>query len=146
LSIDVAESTDAAMVLLNASICAGGPDGRYTAAMTASNTLGFSDLRPYSVPADFLGQAVHTTLAPNYYNDTIDLAVAANKETGGSTIVAFSLSLIGGAYCDDGQNYFNIMQLIESIPWSSGFTGGEQGIDGSCPAAALSKKKSHLRS
>ena len=84
-----------------------------------------------ALTADFLGQAVHTTFAPNYYNDTVDLAVAPNKESGGSTIMAFSLSLIAGAYCDDGQNYFNIMQLIESIPWSSGFTGGDQGIDGS---------------
>lgn len=134
------------MYLLNASLVAGGPDGRYTAQMTADNTLGFSDLRPYSVAADFLGQAVHTTFAPNYYNDTVDLAVAPNKETGGSTIMAFSLSLIAGAYCDDGQNYFNIMQLIESIPWSSGFTGGDQGIDGSCPAAAASKKQLRSRS
>ena len=25
---------------------------------------------------DYIGQAVHTTLAPNYYNDTINLSIA----------------------------------------------------------------------
>lgn len=44
-------------------------------------------------------------------------------------IQVFSYSLIAGAYCDDGQNYYNIMNLIQSIDWADGF---EQSGDGSC--------------
>mmetsp|Transcript_17427 Transcript_17427/g.31798 ORF Transcript_17427/g.31798 Transcript_17427/m.31798 type:complete len:132 (+) Transcript_17427:34-429(+) len=49
----------------------GGPDGHYALQMTAEGTLGFADLSPYNKSIDFIGQAVHTTLAPNYYNDTV---------------------------------------------------------------------------
>ena len=126
----VSESTSKAMNLLNASILSGGPDGRYTAQLMADGGVGFGDLRPYGVDADFIGQAIHTTYAPNYYNDTIDFAISPNGDTG-SSINIFSLSLIGGAYCNDGQNYFNIVQLMESIPWSEGYKAAW--IDGSCP-------------
>ena len=135
-----AMSTEAVMSALNASIHKGGADGSYRASiMNGAVTTGFSDLRPYNVSADFLGQAIHTTNAPNYYNDTIDLAVAPKTDAGpaGTVIRAFSISQVGGAYCDAGQNYYNIMKLVSSIEWSSGYYGGDAGLDGSCPTATV---------
>lgn len=119
------------MSFLNASIHDGGSDGGYTPSMTAEGTDGFADLRPYDKPVDFIGQAIHTTLAPNFYNDSVSMTIAPTDVGSGSVIEAFSYSLIAGAYCDDGQNYYNIMSLVTSISW-----GGAISIkyDGSCPA------------
>ena len=44
-------------------------EGRYQLSMTAEGTLGYADLRPYNTSIDFIGQAIHTTYAPYYYND-----------------------------------------------------------------------------
>mmetsp|Transcript_17424 Transcript_17424/g.31795 ORF Transcript_17424/g.31795 Transcript_17424/m.31795 type:complete len:174 (+) Transcript_17424:34-555(+) len=109
----------------------GGPDGHYALQMTAEGTLGFADLSPYNKSIDFIGQAVHTTLAPNYYNDTINLSIAKTTDGKGSVIEAFSISQIAGAYCDDGQNYFNVMNVITSLDFD--YYGGDAGFDGSCP-------------
>jgi hypothetical protein len=92
----------------------------------------------HPIAVDYIGQAVHTTLAPNYYNDTINLSIAKTEDGKGSVIEAFSISQIAGAYCDAGQNYFNIMQVITSVYDSSDYYGGDAGFDGSCqqPASA----------
>ena len=128
LLITVSESPSTTMALLNASIHEGGPDGSYAPSMTYEGTDGFADLTPYSKPVDYIGQAIHTTTGENAFDDSVSFTIAP-KGTG-SEIAGFSYSLIAGAYCDDGQNYFNIMQLINGIEWASGF---EVEQTGSCP-------------
>jgi len=129
LLITVNESTEAVMHKLNQSITEeGGPDELYIPMMTAGGTMTFSDLRQYGAGADFLGQALHTTLNGKY-NDTINFSlspttVRANKKNKqkkkkGTIISAFSISDIAGAYCDSGQNYWNLLQLIEGIAWEN---------------------------
>jgi len=116
---------------LNASVVAGGPDGLYTPQMTAEGTLTFGDLRAYPGHPDFIGQVWHTT-KNGLYNDTINLTLTS-ADTGTSTqIKAFSISQIGGAFGDDGQNYFNIVQLINSL-WTD---VKAEPLDSSCPVAA----------
>ena len=102
----VPESTAKA---LEQALRAGGPDGQFSLPPLEGGKTGFTDLRPYKVKADFIGQAVHTT-AKRGYRDTVNIAIAPNKQ--GSTIRAFSVSNIGGALGDSGQNYRNI-QLIK---------------------------------
>ncbi len=58
---------------------------------------------------------MHTTLVKRY-NDTLNFAVY--PETGQffmSRLSAFSISQIATAYCDDGQNYKNIVQIIKGL-------------------------------
>jgi hypothetical protein len=135
VAIAVTESTAATMNKLNSSITLGGPDDAYAAQMTYEGTLGFADLRPYSKPVDFIGQAIHTTTGNSHFEDSVSFTIAPTA-SGGSVIQAFSLSLIAGAYCDDGQNYFNIMQLVDSIAWSA---PPEVTFSGSCLPPAVHK-------
>lgn len=130
LQVTVSEDTATAMAKLNATMD-GGPDGHYTLSVTYEGPTGFADLRPYDKPVDFLGQATHMTYAPNYFNDTLDFTIAPTED-GGSLIQAFSISQIAGAYCDEGQNYFNLVQVLNAVDWDSGYQGGDAGIDGSC--------------
>ncbi|GMI10927.1 hypothetical protein TrVE_jg5872 [Triparma verrucosa] len=141
LSITIPESTESVMNKLNASIVAGGPDGLYTPMMTAEGTLTFGDLRPYGKPIDFIGQAVHTTIN-GVYNDTVNFSLAPVSENE-TEVMAFSISQIAGAYCDDGQNYLNILQLVEGVKWDGGELDLDQvsHLDGSCPDPASSLKK-----
>jgi hypothetical protein len=121
-------STEKAMNTLNSTIHSHGPDSLWNSQMTAEGTSGFADLRPYSKPVDFIGQAFHTT-KNGMYVDTINLTIAPVEN--GSKIVGFSLSQIGGAYGDDGQNYFNLMSLVQAA-----FPDVQpQHMDGSCPSA-----------
>jgi len=117
---------------LNASIVAGGPDGLYMPQITAEGTLTFGDLRAYPGHPDFIGQAWHAT-KNGLYNDTINFTLTPTDSTGTATQVkAFSISQIGGAYGDAGQNYFNIVQLITSL-WAD---AKAEPLDSSCPIAA----------
>lgn len=118
ITVAVTEATATTMSMLNASIVSGGPDGAYKAQMTYEGTLGFADLRAYSKPVDFIGQAIHTTTGENHFEDSVSFTIAPTA-SGGSHIQAFSLSLIAGAYCDEGQNYYNIMHLVDSLDWLS---------------------------
>ena len=133
LSITVPEDTESVMNKLNGSIVSGGPDGLYTPMMTAEGTLTFGDLRPFGKPIDFIGQAVHTTIN-GMYNDTVNFSLAP-KADNGTEIAAFSISQIAGAYCDDGQNYWNILQLVQGVKWEGGDLEEDQvaHVDGSCP-------------
>ena len=131
VSFVLVESTVSVMNKLNQTITAGGPDGLYIPKMTAEGTLTFGDLRQYPGHPDFIGQAWHTT-KNGLYNDTINLTLSPTDSTGESTrVLAFSTSQIAGAYGDDGQNYFNIVQLMQSI-WTAEATQE----DSSCPKAA----------
>jgi len=144
------ESTESVMNKLNSSITeGGGPDNRYIPMMTASGTMTFSDLRKYGADADFLGQALHTTMNGKY-NDTVNLSLSPttlfldddDEGIKGTIIAAFSISDIAGAYCDSGQNYWNILQLIQSIDWDENYDGGTttpflvEHVGDSCPATA----------
>jgi len=122
-------STEETVAALNGSLAGGGFDGSYTPSETAEGTLGFADLRAYGKPVDFIGQAIHTTPSPYYYNDSISMTIAPSDDSSGSVILAHSISLIAGAYCDAGQNYYNIVALIngafdDSVIWTN--------VDGSC--------------
>jgi hypothetical protein len=66
------------------------------------------------------------------YNDTLDILLRPSSDKLSTNIFAFSISNIGGAYGDSGQNYFNIIQLFNSV-----FGEGKYGLaqaDKSCPA------------
>ncbi|CAK0822353.1 unnamed protein product, partial [Prorocentrum cordatum] len=104
-----------AVQMLNKSLAGGGPDGLFTLQPTFEGTLGFADLRPFKQGVAFIGQVHHMTSGPSHFNDTIDFTIAPQECAGeapcnaeGSIIRAFSLSLIAGAYGDNGQNYKNI--------------------------------------
>ena len=47
------------------------------------------------------------------YNDTINYVFM--KGTGDAHLTAFSISQIAGAFCDDGQNYKNIILGIKGM-------------------------------
>merc|ERR1712066_330931 len=106
--------------MINSSLVQGGPDGAFTLQMTAEGTLGFGDLRQFKIPSgeQFIGQVHHMTSGPKHYNDTIDFTIS--KTDTGSVIKAFSLSLIGGALGDNGQNYKNIVMALKSVQWKGG--------------------------
>mmetsp|Transcript_8424 Transcript_8424/g.9801 ORF Transcript_8424/g.9801 Transcript_8424/m.9801 type:complete len:252 (+) Transcript_8424:31-786(+) len=149
------ESTESVMNKLNNSITDGGPDNLYIPMMTASGTLTFSDLRQYGADADFLGQALHTTLNGKY-NDTVNLSLSPttildnnNNSINATVIAAFSISEIAGAYCDFGQNYWNILQLVQGIQWESGTLDVDQQVEHvgkSCPASPSNEETNNTSS
>ena len=107
------------MSKLKTSIEKNGPDGLYTPMMTAEGTLTFGDLRPFGAPVDFIGQAWHTTIN-KMYNDTVNfnlLSVPLTADKNGTRVTAFSVSQLAGSYCDAGQNYWNIVQIIKGTVW-----------------------------
>mmetsp|Transcript_23620 Transcript_23620/g.74223 ORF Transcript_23620/g.74223 Transcript_23620/m.74223 type:complete len:107 (+) Transcript_23620:450-770(+) len=81
--------------------------------MTYEGTLGFADLTPYKKDVDFIGQAIHTTTGDAHFKDTIDFIIRPHPS--GATVMAFSISQIAGAYCDEGQNYSNLQMLFDSL-------------------------------
>ena len=115
LSFNIPASTFEVMNKLNTTIFAGGPDGLYIPQMTAEGTASFADFRSRTPPppVDFIGQTWHTTKS-GVYNDTINFTLTAEGEEA-THLLAFSTSQIAGAYGDAGQNYFNIVQLIQSL-------------------------------
>ena len=53
-------------------------------------------------------------------------------EDGKSTLVTgFSISQIGGAYGDEGQNYYNLVSLMDSVAWNDEYQ--LKHADNSCP-------------
>ena len=101
------------MTALNETLGHGGPDSRYSLPPLAGGGFGFSDLRPYNLTGvSFIGQSYHLT-AKRTYTDTQDWTIgpATYKGLTGVVIKAFSISQIGGAYCDAGQNYKNLYQV-----------------------------------
>ena len=92
----------------------GGPDGQWSLPPLTGGRPGFNDLSAFGVPADYIGQAVHTT-ALRDYQDTVNLAVRPGAAKGMSVVRAFSISDIGGALGDRGQNYRNLEMLMDSM-------------------------------
>ena len=90
---------------------------RFILRPTAENDYGFGDLRPYHPDTvNFIGQAWHKT-AKYTYTDTLNYLIYAPPKGSpqSSTMKVHSISQIGGAYCDDGQNYKNIVVLIKAL-------------------------------
>ncbi|KAL1521298.1 hypothetical protein AB1Y20_020967 [Prymnesium parvum] len=105
------------MQMLNSSIAKGGPDTRFVLRPTAENPFGFGDLRPYHPDVVFfIGQAWHKT-AKYTYTDTVNYLIYAPPKDApnSSKMKVHSISQIGGAYCDAGQNYKNIVVLVKSL-------------------------------
>lgn len=77
-----------------------------------------SDLRPYKIKSgvEFMIQAIHTTKV-HHYNDTLDFLLSSNPPgSKDETLVqGFSISQIYGAYCDDGQNYKNLVGYVKGL-------------------------------
>jgi len=116
---------------LNSTIHAGGPDGLYVPApMALSGSSGIKDHRMYSSPIDFIGQTYHYTSVA-HWQDTIDFTISP-EDSEDSKLLMFSISDIGGAYGDSGQNYNNIMQLVSSL----GLDYSMKHVDDSCPASS----------
>mmetsp|Transcript_30355 Transcript_30355/g.70598 ORF Transcript_30355/g.70598 Transcript_30355/m.70598 type:complete len:192 (+) Transcript_30355:49-624(+) len=141
LAFEVAESPTVAANLLNQSIRSGGPDGAYSVRRLAEGVSGVGDLRPFHTPVDFMAQVYHTTSGPSHYQDSIDVTIAP-RPGGGSVIKAFSVSLVGGAYCDAGQNYKNIVMLMKSISWTGATTFTRDGP--MCPPPAADQREAVL--
>ena len=130
LTIEVPYSAEATAAMLNATVQTGGPDGAYTVQLMAEGVSGVADLRPFNVSADFIGQARHFTQGETRYEDVIDFNIKATAT--GARVTFFSLSLIGGALGDAGQNYLNIYQIADAT-----FTSEDMAAlvhaDTSCP-------------
>mmetsp|Transcript_1126 Transcript_1126/g.3368 ORF Transcript_1126/g.3368 Transcript_1126/m.3368 type:complete len:184 (-) Transcript_1126:43-594(-) len=124
-------SSAAAAAALNDTILAGGPDGAYTAQPLYEGVTGFADLRPFNVSRDFIGQAYHMTSGDAHFNDTINMNTVASGS--GSVVEFTSISLIGGALGDAGQNYKNIANLAKAV---FGDDIELAHMDDSCPAPA----------
>ena len=116
LYIKTTDSPEAAMNKMNSTFIQGGPDSQYTTPTLASGTVGFDDLRPYGVEADFLGQTYHVT-DKGTYTDTQNWVVYSINDGSKmkSKIEGFSISQIGGAYGDDGQNWYNLAQIFQTL-------------------------------
>jgi hypothetical protein len=115
LLLHVQEDPVTAAKLLNTSLANGGPDGYYTRQFLAEKVTGFFDLSVLKAGLPVIGQVHHMTSGPAHYNDTIDITIT--KTSSGSVIKAFSISLIGGALGDNGQNYKNIVMALKSVAW-----------------------------
>ncbi|XP_078588805.1 uncharacterized protein LOC144869408 [Branchiostoma floridae x Branchiostoma japonicum] len=80
--------------------------------------IGGVDMRTYNSTASFILQGVHTTLV-YHYNDTLNFVLTDDMKPSihplDTTLHAFSISQIAGAYCDDGQNYKNLVGLIKGL-------------------------------
>jgi len=132
LTITVNESSEVVMNKVNATISSGGPDGLYTAQITADGSLGFSDLRSYPIDFDFVGQAWHKTLN-GVYDDTVNFNLKSVSDGEKTEIRAHSISQIAGALGDAGQNHWNIMQLVNGIEWADPDSVVVEHNDASCP-------------
>ena len=97
---------------------------RYSPEMLAEDTRVVADLRPYNKSVDFIGRVTHNTTGG--YVDDISFTITPAGDA--VTAVAFASSGIGGAYCDSGQNYKELVMLFEAI--QAGWT--MEHLDGSC--------------
>ncbi|XP_065843358.1 uncharacterized protein [Oscarella lobularis] len=89
-----------------ASFKEGGADKRYT-------FVGSYDMTSDKIAAKYTMESIHMTKV-EHYNDTQYFVIYENSmET--STVRAFSISQIYGAYCDYGQNYKNIVGYVKGL-------------------------------
>merc|ERR1711937_566643 len=107
--------------------------------MTAEGTLGFGNLTgiapaSFSSGSVFIGQVNHMTNGTYHFNDTVNFNLVEGKTSDETMITAFSISLIGGAYGDAGQNYKNIKMAMDAAFPNAKVNISEGNIEGSCPA------------
>lgn len=90
------------------SLKSGGADGRY-------RFTGEQDLRPYNLSdhSQFIMQGIHSTLV-NHYNDTLNFLLISH-DSKNTMVHAFSISQIATAYCDEGQNYKNLVGYVKGL-------------------------------
>ena len=104
----------------------GGADGRYTLAGTDD----YRQDHPKGI--QYMMQGIHTTLV-HHYNDTLNFIIATEGSSNSSKTTvevrsnallvwcvlllfqAFSISQIHGAWCDDGQNYKNLVGYVKGL-------------------------------
>lgn len=99
---------------LNESLHTGGPDGGYSANILAHGGTGFTTSRPgLPDPPYYIGQGTHTSRV-ELYRDTLNFAIYSPSPER-STITAFSISNIGAALIDQGQNYSNLEELAKAM-------------------------------
>ena len=133
LAIITLDSPARAVEKLNGTISAGGPDNQYSPQVTAGGNIFYDDLRPYNIDVDFIGQSYHVA-DKGTYTDTQNWVVFP-EEKGGSKIIGFSISQIGGAYGDNGQNWYNINNVFSTTFPDSKVLH----VDGSCKVQSSSK-------
>mmetsp|Transcript_19173 Transcript_19173/g.38774 ORF Transcript_19173/g.38774 Transcript_19173/m.38774 type:complete len:164 (-) Transcript_19173:225-716(-) len=126
-------SSDIASVL-NDTIKGGGPDGRYFETTLAEGVQNVADLHPLGVPL-YIAKTIHTT-SKRIYNDSIDMTITDSDK--GAVLRAFSISQIGGAYCDAGQNFKNIVTLMKPVYAKLGINFSYSHVDESCPQPSIS--------
>jgi hypothetical protein len=119
-----------AVSMVAAALAANGPDGRYY-------SVEGNAVQPWNSATTWVVQGIHTTMK-HIYNDTLNIAaevVSGGDPTAGPSIVhtfSHSQDFIGGnfAYGDYGQNYKNIVVLMQSVfgdavrkteEWSAGW-------------------------
>ena len=121
-------TSDLAMQLQHAIEHNNGPDGRYGSSKMAEGGVVMADLRPFNKSVDYILHATHNTTGG--YVDDISITISPRSTAGVEAVsaLAFSSSGIGGAYCDSGQNYKQILMLFEAIQaaWTL------EHMDGSC--------------
>ena len=127
------ENTVEVMNKMNATLVQGGHDGLYIPMPTYEGTLTFGDLREYHSEVDFIGQAWHTTVSKEF-NDTLNFLLQSIDNGKSTHVTAFSISQIAGAYGDEGQNYYNLVSLMDSVSWKNEVQFKH--ADKSCPPPA----------
>jgi len=135
LLVHVKEDPMTAAKLLNSSLANGGPDGYYTRQLLDEGVTGFFDLSALKPGLPVIGQVHHVTSGPKHYTDTIDFTITATDS--GSVIKAFSLSLVGGALGDNGQNYKNIVMALKNVQWKDGGALQITNADDSCQQQSI---------
>eukprot|EP00471_Norrisiella_sphaerica_P008144 CAMPEP_0184503826 /NCGR_PEP_ID=MMETSP0113_2-20130426/52114_1 /TAXON_ID=91329 /ORGANISM="Norrisiella sphaerica, Strain BC52" /LENGTH=195 /DNA_ID=CAMNT_0026893383 /DNA_START=117 /DNA_END=704 /DNA_ORIENTATION=- len=141
LSFTMADKSEYEVALaFNQSIINGGPDSRFYEVELAEGVRNVADLRPFNVGVSFIGQTVHTT-AKRLYNDTINFTISRSEGNNGSYVKVFSISQIGGAYGDEGQNFKNIAVLMKSVFQILGLDYNYTHVDDSCPAKEYDNNK-----
>jgi len=110
----------------------------YTLEMLAEGTSGFANLSANAqhIPPPFtgstsvwIGQVHHTTSGAKHFVDVINFNMR-NAPNGRAIVHAFSLSLVGGALGDNGQNYKNIMMLMQGVKNAE----VQEHLSNSCPS------------
>merc|ERR1719265_154211 len=126
------DSAEQVVQALNLTLATTGPDYYYWPQMTAEGVRGFADLTMMgsAMGFDYIGQVSHTTSGAGHYVDYINFNIRSMMNGTQSMVRAHSISGIGGALADNGQNYKNIMMVMKAA-----FGVGAQGmpVDGSCP-------------
>lgn len=146
LKVTLAKSVSEVVAAMDATFDNGGPDGYYTKSAMAEGTEGFANLTGKAPPSfsageTFIGQVHHMTSGVGRYNDTVNFNFVEGASADETVVTAFSLSLIGGAYGDAGQNYKNIKMGVDAVVEKLGLVSGGSTIaagnfESSCPAAS----------